>query len=313
METLLSELGSKLAEKWLSLLVLPGVLYLAVSVAARELGHSHPFDVARLSERISEFAAHPTTETVGGQVVVLAAVLAAGAAAGIAARALGSFVERLWLAAEWRSWPRPLRALAERRVRERQRRWSGAHETWRRLRTEAARARALGQRLPAAERHAARRAMERVAPEYPDRPTWSGDRVHAAAVRVARDQRLDLATAWPHLWLLLPDDSRGQLTTARQDLGRATALAAWALLYLPIATWWWPAALISIGLASTAWWRTHTAASDYAALLEAAVRLYTIDLAQRLGLDVTGRLTTEQRLELNRLLQTAPEPSEEER
>ncbi|TDC25966.1 hypothetical protein E1265_05560 [Streptomyces sp. 8K308] len=313
MEVLLSELGSKLAERWLSLLVLPGVLYLAVVAAARELGHARPFDVARLADRIGEVAEHPATETVGGQVVILTAVLAAAAAVGIAARALGSLVERLWLAAEWRSWPRPLRALAARRVRARQRRWSAAHDAWRRLRAEAARARALGRRLPAAERRAARRAMERVAPEYPDRPTWSGDRVHAAAVRVARDQRLDLATVWPHLWLVLPEESRVQLTTARQDLGRATALAAWALLYLPVAAWWWPAALVGLGLAGTGWWRTRAAVAGYAALLEAAVRLHTLDLAQRLGLDVTGRLTAEQCLELNRLLETTPEPADEER
>ncbi|MFD5315897.1 hypothetical protein [Streptomyces sp. NPDC127098] len=313
MEALLSELGSKLAERWVSLLVLPGVLYLVVVAVAGELGHGHPFDVPRLSERISEVAAHPATETAGGQVVVLGAVLAAAASVGIVARALGSVVERGWLAAEWRSWPRPLRALAARRVRSRRRRWTAAHDAWRRLRAEAARARALGRRLPAGERHAARRDMERVAPEFPDRPTWSGDRVHAAAVRVARDQRLDLATVWPHLWLVLPEESRVQLTTARQDLGRATALAAWALLYLPVAAWWWPALFAAAGLAVTARWRTRAAAGDYAALLEAAVRLHTLDLAQRLGFDVAGRLTPEQYLELDRLLETTPEPGPGER
>ncbi|WP_326770755.1 hypothetical protein OG978_44460 (plasmid) [Streptomyces sp. NBC_01591] len=50
---LLSELGKKLAERWFSLLVLPGALYLAVLAVAQTLGHTHPFDALRLAGRSS--------------------------------------------------------------------------------------------------------------------------------------------------------------------------------------------------------------------------------------------------------------------
>lgn len=51
--------------------------------------------------------------------------------------------------------------------------------------------------------------MARVSPEEPHRPTWSGDRMHAVNLRLARD--LDLATVWPALWQLLPDAPRQQI------------------------------------------------------------------------------------------------------
>ncbi|MFI9569579.1 hypothetical protein [Streptomyces rishiriensis] len=52
-------------------------------------------------------------------------------------------------------------------------------------------------------------AVARVSPEEPHRPTWSGDRMHAVNLRLARD--LDLATVWPALWQLLPDAPRQQI------------------------------------------------------------------------------------------------------
>ncbi|MFF1651616.1 hypothetical protein [Streptomyces sp. NPDC058240] len=104
MGVLLSQLGTKLAERWLSLLVLPGALYLAVAATGHTLGHLHPFDLARLTHQITAWARHPAASTVGGQVVLLAAILAGAAAAGLVAQALGLLTERLCLAADWSTW-----------------------------------------------------------------------------------------------------------------------------------------------------------------------------------------------------------------
>ena len=71
--------------------------------------------------------------------------------------------------------------------------------------------------------------------EEPTCPTWSGDRIHAATVRVERDHHLDLATVWPYLWLTMPDSTRAEITAARDALSRATTLAGWGLLCYP-----WP-------------------------------------------------------------------------
>ncbi|MFE9611251.1 hypothetical protein [Streptomyces sp. NPDC006012] len=302
----LSELGRKLAERWLSLLVLPGALYLAVLATAHALGHAHPFDPARLAGRIGAWARAPAAGNAGGQAVLLAAGLAGAAAAGLAAQALGTLVERLWLAADWRAWPFPLRRLAKWRVERRQDRWEAAARHYDRQREEAARALALGRWTDPAERHTAHRTLVSVSAERPDRPTWCGDRIQAVAVRLDRQYRLDLAAVWPHLWLVLPDAPRAEITAAREALTRATALAAWSLLYLPVTVMWWPAALISAVLAVSSRARTRAATGTYATLLEAAIRLHGTDLADRLGIDRSGPLTKEFGAELARHLHTDP-------
>ncbi|TVL90264.1 hypothetical protein [Streptomyces sp. SAJ15] len=314
---LLSELGKKLAERWLSLLVLPGALYLAVAATATVLGHTHPFDLPRLTGQITAWANHAAAGTVGGQVVVLAAVLAGAAAAGLAAQTLGSLTERLGLAADWPTWTPPFRHLAAWRTARRRHRWRTAARTWHDHRERAALARTRGQRTDPAARHAAHQAMIRIALEEPQRPTWSGDRINAAVTRLERDLHLDLLALWPHLWLTLPEETRTEITTARQNLTRATTLTAWALLYLPLTVWWWPAALITAILALTGRARTHNATDTYALLLEATTRLHARHLAHHLGLTPTdltdpttpaGALTPETGDTLTRHLTPSPAP-----
>jgi hypothetical protein len=306
---LLSELGKKLAERWLSLLVLPGALYLAVAAAAHALGHTAPFALSRITGQITAWADAPAAGDLGGQVVLLAAILAASAAVGLAAQALGSLTERLCLAADWHIWPSVLRHRINRRVTRRQDRWDTAARTWYHHREAAAQALASGgQRTDSAPRQAAHQAMARIAPERPARPTWGGDRLHAAALRLERDYHLDLAIVWPHLWLILPDAPRAEITTARQALTRATTLFAWALLYLPLVVWWWPAALITIILTLTGQVRTRTAVDTYALLLEATTRVHSAELARHLGLDLTEPLTAEAGDDLTRLLAPSPPP-----
>lgn len=310
---LLSELGKKIAERWLSLLVLPGALYLAVVAVARILGHARPFDVSHLTERITAWAGSPAAAGVGGQVVLLAAVLTGAAAAGLAAQALGSSIAQSHLAAEWRTLSPWGRRLAHWRTARRQRRWSVAAAEWRRCQRAAAQALARGDRADASERHAAYAAMTRISLEYPGRPTWSGDRVHAAVVRLERDLHLDLTAVWPHMWLLLSDTIRAEITAARQAVDRATVLAAWALLYLPLAVWWWPAAVVALGLALIGWRRTRDTVDVYATLLEATTRLHSRCLAEHLGLEpAEGPLTRETGDAVTRALTPSP-PSAEDR
>ncbi|WP_331769520.1 hypothetical protein OG948_37820 (plasmid) [Embleya sp. NBC_00888] len=291
MNGLLAELGKKLAERWLSLLVMPGALYLAVAVSAHTLGHTHPFSLHTLTTQITQWANAPAVRTAGGQVVLLAAVLAGAAVVGLAAQALGSLAEQLHLAADWRSWPAGARHMAHRATERRRKRWEAAADIWRRHREAARAARARGTRADPAARHAARAAMTRISHESPDRPTWSGDRIHAATVRLDRDHHLDLPILWPHLWLVLPDAVRSEISAVRQSLIRATTLSAWALLYLPLAVWWWPATGITAILAVTSWRRTRAVADTYATLLEAAARVHARSLAEHLGLTTAGPLT----------------------
>ncbi|MFI2349861.1 hypothetical protein ACH492_22985 [Streptomyces sp. NPDC019443] len=300
---LLSELGKRLAERWLSLLVLPGALFLAAAFTARTLGHSHPFDLDRLIHEV-EALLTPAGAGAGARLALLLLLVALLAAAvGIVAQTLGSLVERLWLAADWASWPRPMRTFAGWRVKRRRRRRTAAETAYEDERRRAGELLAAGGSESGPELGPARLAITRVSQEEPHRPTWAGDRVHAVALRFARDLDLDLATVWPSLWQLLPDAPRQQIESAREALGRATTLVAWALLYAVLGVWWWPGLPIAAAVFVTAWLRIRDAADAYAALIEASVHLYAGELAERLGIAHTGMFGRRTGWEMTCLLQ----------
>jgi len=308
---LLGELGKKLAERWLTLLVLPGVLFLAIATVAETLGHSHALDIGRLTAQIGTGARNPAVKTVGGQVVLLAVVLIAAAGAGLVAQSLGTVVEQLVLASAWRSWPRPLRAFAQWRTDSRADRWTKADSEYRTQREQAALA--ATQTLAGSKESGGlarfHRAKVRIAVEAPERPTWSGDRVHAVDVRLLRELRLDIRVLWPLLWLHLPDAARKEITGARDALSRAAVLGGWSLLYVPLAAWWWPSALIAVVIGGTAWSRFRASTDAYALTLEAAVRLHVVDVAKQLGLSHEGPADTALGHMLTRYLRTGLLPA----
>ncbi|MFI6372014.1 hypothetical protein [Streptomyces sp. NPDC050546] len=96
MNTFLAELSKKLAERWLSLLVLPGLLFLGTAWVATTLGHlaalNHGTALTKAAEQAQ--ALHGKPVQVGALVV---AVLLGAAAVGLLANALATPVERLWL------------------------------------------------------------------------------------------------------------------------------------------------------------------------------------------------------------------------
>ncbi|MFE0645422.1 hypothetical protein ACFW2Y_28015 [Streptomyces sp. NPDC058877] len=304
-----SELGKKLAERWLTLLVLPGALYLAVAVAARVLGHAHALDPSRLLPWLDSVAESKAASGIGGVTVLSAGVLVAAAAAGIAAQALGTVLERVALAADWRQLPAWSRERVARRVAARRVAWEAAARDWHALRRAAATAAATRQPYDPAPRLEALRAMRKIAPESPDRPTWSGDRLNATAVRLERDLGVDIAVCWPHMWLLIPDAERTQLTSVRSDLARAAVLGGWALLYLPLVWWWWPALPIAVAMGVTAWRRTRAAADAWARALETSCRMHLRKAADQLGVDTTTVVTPYALgQEVTRLLEGSPPP-----
>jgi hypothetical protein len=208
------------------------------------------------------------------------------------AQALGSLCERLVLATDWQAWPAPVRRIVGRRVAARRRRWHEHNDTVQALRRRALSPDPTDRPDPGARQRAAYQ-RSRVAAEPPERPTWSGDRVQTAAVRLDRDYHLDLFAVWPLLWLVLPDSVRTEITAARAGLSRATILAGWTLLYAPLVWWWWPAALVTAVLALSARSRIRATVDTYAGLVESAARLHATTLAGALGIVHTGPLTPE--------------------
>lgn len=293
----LAELGKNLADRWLTLLVLPGALFLATATAAHILGWRHALDVHRLLSEIDRWSAPSTGRSVATVVILLVACLLAAAAVGVAANALGSLVEHLWMSADWQTWPAPLRTLARLRVAQRTRRWDAAYTVYLQRRENAGRARALRHaggfdRASPAETFAALTVtlhrMHGISPERPGRPTWIGDRVNSVGLRLDRTYGLDIGTAWPHLWLLMSDASRSEITASRTDLTAAANLAAWGLLYLIPGVMWWPGLIIAAAVLLTGRMRARTAVSTYSVLVEAASQLHACDLAEQLGIDHTG-------------------------
>lgn len=277
MTGLLTEIGRKLAERWLAVLVLPGLLLTAVLAMGLLLRQAEALSVPAL---VAEASATSRRIQAGGGVAIgvalVAALLLAGAF-GLAAQGLGRLIRAGWLG-DWPVWTRPVR---DRLVRRRARRWADNQ-----ARVEET---VAGGGDPS--RFARRRNAISLAP--PSRPTWMGDRIAGADVRVFAEYSLDLTACWPRLWLVLPEETRGELRSASTALDAATVLAGWAVLYLLASALWWPSAVVGVIVYATAWYRGRRTSAALADLLESAADLHGGALCVALGLGPAATLTPE--------------------
>ncbi|MEU3618293.1 hypothetical protein ABZ725_39130 [Streptomyces sp. NPDC006872] len=261
----LAELGRKLAERWFTLLVLPGLAYLLAAAVAVRLGQGDWHDWRVLWDGFAGLTeGEPDRQNslaVRAVLLVLAAVpLSAGV--GAVAQALAAPVERALCG----PWPRPFAALSARLTARRATAWRAADDAHHQG----------GDPASAARRNA-------VALIPPEHPTRLGDRLRAPAVRLDNEYGIDLATVWPRLWLILPTATRDTLTDTRARLDTAFALGGWALLYLLLAVLWWPAALIALAVVAVSRHRAALAAEAYAELVESTVDLHLDRLLTRLA------------------------------
>jgi hypothetical protein len=276
-QSFFQELGRKLAEQWVSLLVLPGLLFVAAACAGRGLGQRRALDRERGVHLATEWTAGLARLPVSSRLVVAAGLLLAAAGLGLVVRALAGATRRLWLGA----WPWPLAAAGGRLTARRQRRWQ----------REAEHRRELENPFPFASRSADQQhrintvaaRLNRLSPARPARPTWMGDRIQSVEQVALHRGGLDLSFAWPRLWLVLPDGVRAEIGAAYAAFARATAVGSWAWPYLALGAVWWPAALVGAGIGATGWAAARTAVADLAALSEAAVDLHARTLALALG------------------------------
>ncbi|WP_299537585.1 hypothetical protein [uncultured Streptomyces sp.] len=283
MNPLLATLGTKLTERWLNLLVLPGALFLAVAAGGVTLGHRRWNDLDRLRTVLDGLAARPAMDRAGTVVLLVAGSLLAASAASLVAQFLGGLIERYWL----RFARDPLsHALVE----WRRRRWRRRDDALRAAFPAAGPVTAAdGDAVTVPPRihariHVLSEARDRVALREPTRPTWYGDRMQATADRVEAAYGVDLAALWPRLWLILPEPAVRQIQSARSSFAAAARLAAWAAGYAVLGCWWWPAALIAVGCAAVARFRVRDALGALAELIEAAVDVHALELAARVGL-----------------------------
>jgi hypothetical protein len=269
MNAMLAELGKKYAERWVSLLVLPGLLFVTAVLAATTLGHSLDFD--RLASTVERMAAS-VSQRPGDLALAAVVVPVLAAAAGLAAAALAKLAARLWLE------PWPAAPLVNRRIR----RWDAAARAFLAVRDDTAAAATPGYQARLDSLAAKRNA---VALSPPERPTWMGDRLRSVSTRVWSWYRLDLEFAWPRLWLLLEDREQESIRAARGRLDSAVTLAGWGMLYAILAVWSWPAMLVGAVLVVVAHRQTRAAVDTLAHLIEAAFDLHATDLARALGFE----------------------------
>lgn len=255
----LAGLGQKLAERWVALLVLPGLLFTGVATVAVVLGHGHWSDFGLLTRRLAGVGSQGSLVRT---VVLLVALLVASVGTGLVAQSLGKPVEYL-LVGRWPRW------LANRLTERRKAAWHLLDDEYT----------ADTKRVELAV------ARNRVSLVPPASPTWLGDRLRAPSVRVRNEYGLDLAAAWSRLWLLLPDTTREPLTQSRRRFDDATAIGGWGVLYLLLGAVWWPSAVVAVCLALVAWRRARATGDVYAELVEAAVDVHLDDLLDRFADD----------------------------
>ncbi|MEU2563659.1 hypothetical protein ABZ626_30670 [Streptomyces longispororuber] len=276
----LAAFGGRLAERWVALLAVPGLLYTATVAAALTCGWWRVDLVGavgrHLDARLADAAVAPSLRTAASVAALLAGVLLLAAGAGLLARAVAVPVELACCGA----WPRWAAPLARRLTERRGRRWGRADA---RVREESAPGPVHNELV------AARNAIALMAPA---RPTWTGDRLAAAETRVWHEYGLDLASCWPRLWLVVPDTVQEALRTARDSFSSSLLTASWALLYLLPGLLWWPAALAAAVLALTARHRTRASAGALADLVEAVVDVHAPDLAAALKVDTPHHRVT---------------------
>jgi hypothetical protein len=325
--TFFEALGGKLAERWLGLLVLPGLLLLATAWTADRLGHAHWHDLGRLTAELNRIAGQPAWRSTGPLVLALAGIVLAALGLGLTVQAAGAGVERLWLSTR----PRFL-------VAARLRRWQAAQSAFETALLAAARAEGRGRAegrtegrtaghtegraegraegrtegadarggpdagALAAEARRLDAARDRIAVAEPSHPFWLGDRLAAPELRAAHRYSLDLATAWPRLWLILPPEVRTELDTARTRLSSSARLVAWSIGYVLVGLLWWPSLIAGVVTAVVAWRQSRTAAAVLADLVDATVDLHARKLAESLGLPVAATLTPQTGAAISKLL-----------
>ncbi|MEU2129860.1 hypothetical protein [Streptomyces sp. NPDC018352] len=264
MNSLLAEVGRKLADRWLSALVLPGALFVAAAMCGWWLGHPHALDTGRLEDAVRGLGQQLSGRPAAVLLAVAGALLGA-TGAGLAVQGAAVGVRRAWVAR------RPARWVARRR-----RRAQGAQ---------------------------ARRGRTPPARYLPARATAIGDRFRLVDQRVDAQYGLAVALAWPRLWLLLPDTATAAIRDATTRYRAATEVTAWGMLYLLLGAFWWPSVLVGLVAVAVGQVRGRSSGAALADLVEAAVDIHQRPLAETLGIDLPhGRITPEEGARINDIL-----------
>ena len=286
MSGFLAEIGKQLAQRWATVLVLPGLVFLTIAVAGHVLGQAHFYDIALLLHSAKQLAAQFDGRAVTA-VLTVAGIALCAAAVALFAQGLGTAARSLWLVDRL---PGPFDAVVRHIVKERREDWQDADKAYRDYQKLPAPAPGAGGDNNAdAERNEQLAELadkrNRIALAPPVRPTWIGDRIAAVYSRVHNQYALSLDFAWPRLWLILPDLVRTEVKDARDSFDRAAFLQGWGLLYMVLGIEWWPAAAAGLFIVVLAWRKGRASMDTLADLIESAFDLYASALVASLGFE----------------------------
>jgi hypothetical protein len=113
-------------------------------------------------------------------------------------------------------------------------------------------------------------------------PTSIGNILRSAEEYPLRVYGLEVNVTFPHLWLVIPDHSRSQLTNARQNLDASVQMFLWCLLLFVWVYFQWWISLVAVICALIVWSRIKETAFTYTQLFRAIYDIYRFDLYRSL-------------------------------
>lgn len=301
MNGLFDALGKKIADQWLTTLLLPGLLWVCVTALAWQLRWAHALDMKAAEPLLRPLG---SDHAVGQSVAVFGGVLIAAAGAGVTAAGLATVIRGIRPAAARSALARYLRAI-------RLERWERARRSAEQLEKDLVGTADVGTADSATvgpELAAAKARQHAISLEAPEHATWVDDRLRATVIRVHRAYGLDVSRAWPRLWFVLGDSVSvcADITAAQGSYAKAELLGGWAVLYAAVGLVWGPALVIAAVVLAVSCVQARSATETLCQLVEAAVDLYGPMLAEQLHIPCEGALTPEIGAEIDKILRKDP-------
>ncbi|MBF9072512.1 hypothetical protein [Streptacidiphilus fuscans] len=279
MTAFLAVLSSKVADRWVQVLLLPGLFFTSIAAIGLLTGQHEALSLSYLTTRVNALAAQPTAHSTLAGVLIGVGVSLVAAGAGMLADTLGALVQICWTLPADRS---PASWL----LRWRRKRWQGAAERLKaavRAGTASA-GEAYGTSCSEDKIRLLRRRLHRVGPAMPTCPTRVAERFRATARRTENLYGIsDLPLVWPRLHAVVPDQLKTSITSAQADYAASARLAGWGLMYVAVASVWWPAAIVASAAFVACRIRAKPTADRLADLLDTTIDLHLADLAEKLG------------------------------
>lgn len=260
---LFSELQKRIPDRWFFRRLLPATLFVIVAiVGGGQLGQRHWHDTALARERIAD-TIRLGDGTSANAIASLVLLVIAIAGAALVVPFVANSVDLLASG----GWPWWLVPVGERLRKVRARNWSPPDD----LGKAAVRARAAGRHYRAARLEQRKHTTTEAAPAT---PTWSGDRLAATRSRIKDRTGLDPVTDWTAVSLALPDPARTALTNARESYDSACEAIVWAIAFVVLSAWWWPAVIIGLLIWLAGWRWLRRAVGSLSETAEAVFALY---------------------------------------